>query len=154
MDTNATRGPAGEADEPAARAAGDLRVLIGRLRRKMKELDPPNGLTPTQLSVLSRLDVEGPASPGVLATAERVRPQSMGATLAILEERGLIERRPDPEDGRRQVVSLTPLGDEGIRDSRRQRQEWLAHALRERFTGAELATVTEALALLDRLTRP
>ena len=144
----------GDAAEPAARAAGDLRVLIGRLRRRLKELDPPDGLSPTQLSVLSRLASEGPASPGALATAERVRPQSMGATLAILEERGLIERRPDPEDGRRQVVSLTPLGDEGIRDSRRQRQEWLAHALRERFTGAELATVTEALALLDRLTRP
>ncbi len=79
--------------EPAARAAGELRVLIGRLRRTLKELDPTDGLTPTQLSVLSRLRNDGPASPGALAAAERVRPQSMGATLAILEEQRLIERR-------------------------------------------------------------
>ncbi|QMU70959.1 MarR family winged helix-turn-helix transcriptional regulator [Streptacidiphilus sp. P02-A3a] len=144
----------GDSGEPAARAANDLRVLIGRLRRRLKELDPPDWLTPTQLSVLSRLDSEGPASPGALASAERVRPQSMGATLAHLEERGLIERRTDADDGRRQVVSLTRQGDEGIRDSRRHRQEWLAQALRSHFSETELATVTEALALLDRLTRP
>ena len=145
---------ASAADETAVRAAGDLRVLIGRLRRRLKELDPPDGLTPTQLSVLSRLDSDGPASPGALATAERVRPQSMGATLAHLEERGLIERRPDADDGRRQVVSLTPQGDEGIQDSRRQRTEWLARTFQDRFTSAELATVTEALTLLGRLTCP
>ena len=151
MDIAATVSPAGE---PAIRAASDLRVLIGRLRRRLKELDPPDGLTPTQLSVLSRLDAEGAASPGGLAAAERVRPQSMGATLAILEERGLIERRPDADDGRRQVVSLTAQGDDEIRHSRRQRTEWLARAMQDHFTGAELATVTEALALLDRLTCP
>ncbi|QMU77638.1 MarR family transcriptional regulator [Streptacidiphilus sp. PB12-B1b] len=140
--------------EPAARAANDLRVLIGRLKRTLKELDPPDGLTPTQLSVLSRLDHDGPASPSALAGAERVRPQSMGATLALLEERGLIERRPDADDGRRQVVSLTAAGDRYIRDSRRQRQEWLSRALQDGFTEQELAVVIEALALLDRLTRP
>jgi DNA-binding MarR family transcriptional regulator len=151
MDIDAEANQAGDL---AVRAAGDLRVVIGRLRRRLKELDPPDGLTPTQLSVLSRLDADGPASPGGLAAAERVRPQSMGATLAILEELGLIERRPDAEDGRRQVVSLTARGDEGIRDSRRQRTEWLARSLQDRFTEAELVTVTEALALLDRLTNP
>jgi DNA-binding MarR family transcriptional regulator len=140
--------------EPAARAASDLRVLIGRLKRKLKELDPPDGLTPTQLSVLSRLDHDGPAAPGVLAAAERVRPQSMGATLALLEERGLIERRPDPDDGRRQVVSLTAEGDQSISYSRRQRQEWLSRALQDGFTEEELGVVIEALALLERLTRP
>ena len=151
MDTDAT---APQAGEPAVRAAGDLRVLIGRLRRRLRELDPPDGLTPTQLSVLSRLDVEGPGSPGGLAAAERVRPQSMGATLAVLEERGLIERRPDTGDGRRQVVSLTARGDDEIRVSRRQRTEWLARAMQDHFTEAELATVSKALVLLDRLSRP
>lgn len=153
MDDDRTGSETTGASDPAARAAGDLRVLIGRLKRKLKELDPPDGLTPTQLSVLSRLDHDGPASPGALATAERVRPQSMGTTLGILEERDLIERRPDPDDGRRQVVSLTAEGNLFIRVSRRQRQEWLTRALQDSFTEDELGTVIEALALLDRLTR-
>ncbi len=140
--------------EPAARAAGELRVLIGRLRRKLKELDPIDGLTPTQLSVLSRLHTDGPASPGALAAADRVRPQSMGATLAILEEQRLIERRPDPDDGRRQVVSLTEAAVEIIRGSRRLREEWLGRALQERYTEAEFQLLVQALGLLDRLIEP
>jgi len=68
--------------------------------------------------------------------------------------RGLMVRLPFADDGRRQVVSLTPQGDEGIQDSRRQRTEWLARTFQDRFTSAELATVTEALTLLGRLTCP
>ena len=138
---------------PAASAAGDLRVLLGRLRRRLKEVDNTDGITASQLSVMSRLEREGPAAPGVLATAERVRPQSMGATLAALEERGLIERRHDPADGRRQVVSLSDAGVEAIRGTRRVREEWLARALQDRYTEAERGTITEALALLERLTK-
>lgn len=140
--------------EPAARAAGELRVLIGRLRRTLKELDPTDGLTPTQLSVLSRLRNDGPASPGALAAAERVRPQSMGATLAILEEQRLIERRPDPDDGRRQVVSLTAEAVEIIHGSRRLREEWLARAFQERYSEDEFQLLVQALGLLDRLIEP
>ena len=135
----------------AAHAAGDLRVLLGRLRRRLKEVDNSDGITASQLSVLSRLDREGPAAPGVLAAAERVRPQSMGATLAALEERALIGRRPDPVDGRRQVVSLSDAGVEVITGTRRVREEWLARALQDRYTEAERATIVEALALLERL---
>ena len=138
---------------PAASAAGDLRVLLGRLRRRLKEVDNTDGITASQLSVMSRLEREGPAAPGVLATAERVRPQSMGATLAALEERGLIGRRHDPADGRRQVVSLSDAGVEAIRGTRRVREEWLARALQDRYTEAERGTITEALALLERLTQ-
>ena len=136
---------------PAASAAGDLRVLLGRLRRRLKEVDHADGITSSQLSVLSRLDREGPAAPGMLATAERVRPQSMGATLAALEEHGLIERHPDPADGRRQVVSISDAGGEAIRGTRRVREEWLARALQDRYTEAERGTIVEALALLERL---
>ena len=135
----------------AAHAAADLRVLLGRLRRRLKEVDNSDGITASQLSVLSRLDREGPAAPGELAAAERVRPQSMGATLAALEERALIGRRPDPVDGRRQVVSLSDAGVEVITGTRRVREEWLARALQDRYTEAERATIVEALALLERL---
>lgn len=138
----------------AARTATDLRVVVSRLRRRLKEVYDATELTPSQLSVLSRLGTEGAASASDLAVAERVRPQSVASTLAALGERGLVERRPDPDDGRRQLVSLTSSGRERLEKTRQERDEWLARALQDRFTEAERRTIGEALALLDRLTQP
>jgi DNA-binding MarR family transcriptional regulator len=138
----------------ATTAAREIRVVVGRLRRRLKELSGQHELTPSQVSVLSRIDKSGPASASELAAAERIRPQSMAAILATLEEQGIICRDPDPRDGRRQVVSIAPTGREKIEGDRQIREEWLAQALRERFTEAERRTLMEGLALLDRLTQP
>lgn len=138
----------------AVRAARDLRVVVSRVRRKLKEISDAHELTPSQTSVLSRLDKDGAASASDLAAAERVRPQSMAATLAVLDERGLIQRRADPRDGRRQLISLSTAGREFIDDSRQEREEWLTRALQDRYSEAERHILIEALTLLDRLTRP
>ncbi|GAA1967798.1 MarR family winged helix-turn-helix transcriptional regulator [Amycolatopsis minnesotensis] len=140
--------------ETAVRAAHDLRVLIGRLRRRVKEAGGDGELTPSQESVVRRLDREGPLSASDLAAAERVRPQSMAAVLAALDERGWIERQPDPHDGRKQLLSLTAAALKDLRDWRRLREEWLARALQDRYTHDERKTITEALALLYRITEP
>ncbi|RKN22509.1 MarR family transcriptional regulator [Micromonospora musae] len=136
----------------AVRAAHELRVVFSRLRRQLREVADRNGLTPSQVSVLSRLATGGPASASDLAAAERVRPQSMAAILAPLTEQRLIARTPDPTDGRRQLVSLTAAGQARVAGDRQAREEWLARALQERYTDAERAAIVEALALLDRLT--
>ncbi|MFG2584215.1 MarR family winged helix-turn-helix transcriptional regulator [Streptomyces malaysiensis] len=137
----------------AVRAAHEIRVVIGRLRRRLKETYDNEELTPSQTSVLSRLSKEGPASTSALAAAERVRPQSMAATLAALDDRGLIQRRPDPGDGRRQLVSVSETGSAFLEDKRRAGEEWLTRALETGYTEAERQTILEALALLDRLSR-
>jgi DNA-binding MarR family transcriptional regulator len=136
----------------AVSAARDLRVLFSRLRRRLKEVATED-LSASQTSALARLAREGPTSASVLAGAERVRPQSMAAVLAALDEQGPIRRSPDPEDGRRQVVTLTEAGRERAEGARAVRDEWLVRALQDRYTDAERATIVEALALLDRLTR-
>ena len=138
----------------SVRAARDLRVAVSRLRRRLVDVADTHELTPSQLSVLSRLGKEGPASASDLAAAERIRPQSVAATLAVLEERGLVVRRPDPGDGRRQLVSLSPAGRALFDDRRRHREEWLSRALEERLTESERQTVIDAAALLERLTHP
>jgi DNA-binding MarR family transcriptional regulator len=135
----------------SVRAAKDIRTVFSRLRRRLREVAGLGDLTPSQTSVLSRLERGAPVSASDLATLERVRPQSMAATLAAIAEHGLIERRPDPADGRRQLISLTEAGRETIAGSRRQREEWLARALTDHYTEAERQKVIEALALLDRL---
>ncbi|MGF0117688.1 MarR family winged helix-turn-helix transcriptional regulator [Promicromonospora sp. Marseille-Q5078] len=134
----------------AAEAARELRSLVGRLRRRFIELSDNQELTPSQTALLSRLAKHGPASPSALAAAERVRPQSLGATLGVLDVRGLVRRDPDPTDGRRQVVSLTDDGRAFVEGRREAGQEWLTHALQERLAAEELAAVTSVLALLDR----
>ena len=78
----------------ATRAAQDLVGAIGRLRRRMREVATDDQLTPPQTSVLTLLGKDGPATASALAAAEGIRPQSMAATLAALDERGL--DRSDP----------------------------------------------------------
>ncbi|WP_327145665.1 MarR family winged helix-turn-helix transcriptional regulator [Nocardia sp. NBC_01327] len=134
----------------AALAARELRVLVSRLRRRFQEQSDSRELTPSQLSVLSRLS-KGDTTASDIATAERVRPQAIAATLNILEERGLIERRPDPADRRRQVVSLSGEGREFFDGRRRAGEEWLTTSLQERYTEAERQVLLDALALLERL---
>jgi DNA-binding MarR family transcriptional regulator len=137
--------------EPAVRVARELRVVFGRLRRRLREVGGEGDLTPSQMSVLSRLDKDGPASASALADAERIRPQSMASTLAALDEHGLLERAPDPDDGRRRLISLTPAGRARLEDNRQAREEWLARTIRDRYSADEVRTLDAALTLLDRL---
>jgi DNA-binding MarR family transcriptional regulator len=138
----------------SVRAARDVRVVVGRLRRRLVDLAETHELTPSQLSVLSRLGKEGAASASELAAAERIRPQSIAATLAVLEERGLVLRRQDPADGRRQLVSLSHNGTALFDGRRRHSEEWLTRAFEERLSESERQTVIEAAALLERLAHP
>jgi DNA-binding MarR family transcriptional regulator len=139
-------------DESAVVAARELRVVIGRLRRRLRELSTVDDLTPSQTSVLSRITQDGPSTASTLAVLERVRPQSIAAVIAALEGRGLVERHPDPDDGRRQLVFPTKAATEWVGADRRAREEWLAEALTTRFTAEERRTLIAALGLLDRLT--
>ncbi|MFD3926297.1 MarR family winged helix-turn-helix transcriptional regulator [Streptomyces sp. NPDC058614] len=139
--------------ESAARAALDLRVAFSRLRRRIREVSETDDLTPSQVSALTLVSKSGAATASALAAAEGVRPQSMATTLAALDEQGLIERSPDPNDGRRQLVTLTDTGRERVEGTRQAREEWLARAFQDRCTEAERQTVVEAMAVLERLTR-
>lgn len=138
-------------NDDSVRAAHELRAVIGRLRRQLREVSATGDLTPSQTSLLSRLDRDGAASASDLAAAERVRPQSVAVQLTALDELGLIERHPDPTDGRRQLITLSGAGVERLSGDRQARQEWLTRAIDERFSDDERRTLLDALALLDRL---
>ncbi|AEW97206.1 MULTISPECIES: MarR family winged helix-turn-helix transcriptional regulator [Streptomycetaceae] len=132
-------------------AAAELSVAVGHLMRRLRAESPEGELTPTQRSVLSRLDRDGPATTAALARAEHVRPQSMRLTLAALEERGFLRRTPHPTDGRQIVVSLTPAGRRGLGSVRQAKRNWLAQAIGDLLDPDERRTLHEATALLERL---
>lgn len=136
----------------ATQLARDLRVVFGRLRRRLREMALPGDLSPSQVAVLVRLDKEGPATASRLAAAEGIRSQSMGATVASLEAAGLVTREADPTDGRSRVVVLTAAGVASARGAREAREEQLARELDARYTQEERETILSALRLLERLT--
>ncbi|HEX3842164.1 MAG TPA: MarR family transcriptional regulator [Acidimicrobiales bacterium] len=134
-----------------AKVAGDLELLLSRLRRRLR-LEAPNiGLTLSQMAVLSRLEHEGPETASGLAAAERVRPQSMAATLSSLEAEGMIERKDDLNDRRQIFISSTAKGNEIVASARRSRGEWLTRALSNYFDQEEQEVLVNAVRLLDRL---
>jgi DNA-binding MarR family transcriptional regulator len=131
--------------------AGDLRVVIGKLRRRLREEARPGDFTPSQMSVLGRLERDGPATVTVLARAEGVRPQSMGATISVLEAAGLVSGAPHPVDGRQIILSLTAACRQWIKANRAAREDWLFRAIRKNLAGAEQAELAAGVALLKRL---
>jgi DNA-binding MarR family transcriptional regulator len=131
----------------AAPLASDLRVVLGQLIRRLRS---EHRFSLSQGSVLGRLDREGAQSVSDLAFAERVRPQSMAQTVTDLESDGLVARAPDPDDGRRALVSLTAAGLTELREDRLRREGWLVRAIEE-LPAADQATVERAIVLLRQL---
>ncbi len=140
--------------DAVGRLAEELRVLVGQLKRRLREQAGPGDLSWSQVAVLNRLDRDGPATVTGLARAEGVRPQSLGATVAALETAGLVRGAPDPADGRQTIWSVTPACRERIRAGRAARQDWLLRTIRARLSSREREQLAGSLALLKRLVEP
>lgn len=112
-------------------ALAELMPAIGLVLRRMRTMAAGHGLSMSESMTLGRLEREGPATTAELARAESVKPQSMGATIAALEELQLVERWPDPNDGRRIIVTVTAKGVELRRQTAEDKHAWLAARLAE-----------------------
>ncbi|MFD8596605.1 MarR family transcriptional regulator [Kitasatospora sp. NPDC059646] len=143
-----------EATPSAVQASQQVRSVIGRLRRRIRAAAGTGDLTLTQASAMGRL-LDDPTGQGLttsdLAVAEGMRHQSMATTIATLAGEGLVDRRRDPDDGRRVLIVLTPEGRRRAEEGRRARGEWLAAELQAKCTEEERQTVIAAMAVLERL---
>src|SRR5580704_10412 len=108
---------------------GDFTQAIGLLVRRVRVAAASQGLSLTESSVLARLGRDGPATTADLARAECIKPQSMGTTIGALEERGLVERKPHPTDGRQMNIELTAKGAALRKSARDAKHTWLAQAI-------------------------
>jgi DNA-binding MarR family transcriptional regulator len=139
-------------DNPLASVlAQELRALLGKLKRRLREQTHSGDLTPSQVSVLLRLEKDGPATASQLARAEAMRPQSMAAVIAALEALNLVSGAPHPTDGRQTLLSLTELCRQRLKEGRAARQDWLTRIIQARLSAPEQAELATSVALLKRL---
>ncbi len=136
---------------PVSVLASEIRALVGKLKRRLREQANVGDLAPSQISVLLRLEREGPATTSSLARLEGMRPQSMGTLIASLQAAGLVSGAPDPTDGRQTLLSLTDTFRKWIEEGRAARQDWLTRTLQARLSPEEQSRLAEAIELLKRL---
>lgn len=137
----------------AVRASHQVRAVIGRLRRRIRDASGTEDISLTQASVLARLTGDEGLTTSDLAAVEGMRHQSMAATVGALAGLDLVERHRDPDDGRRMLIALTAEGRRRAEEARQARGEWLAAELQRKCTEEERQTVIAAMAVLERLVR-
>ncbi|WP_028933301.1 MarR family winged helix-turn-helix transcriptional regulator [Pseudonocardia spinosispora] len=136
----------------AVQASREVRTVISRLRRRILNAAEAEDITLGQASVLAHLSARQGVTASELASIEGVRHQSVTSSISALAALGLVERRADPGDGRRLLISLTPEGQRRVEEGRQARHGWLAGELQRRCTEDERQVVIAAMAVLERLT--
>ncbi|HEY2717408.1 MAG TPA: MarR family transcriptional regulator [Solirubrobacterales bacterium] len=139
-------------EERLADAASHLRMAVVRTARLLRQeaAVETSGLTPTSVAALATIERHGPLTPSEVADIERVKRPSMTRTLGCLEREGLIERMPDPADGRSSLVSVNAVGRERLRRLRRRKNAYLARRMRQ-LPAEDLAALERAAEILDRM---
>jgi DNA-binding MarR family transcriptional regulator len=128
----------------------ELTQAIGLLVRRVRAASASHELSLTESMALARLEREGPATTADLARAEGMRPQSMGTTVASLEERGFVERKPHPTDGRQMLVKVTGKGTALRKSLGEAKRTWLTQAIGQ-LTREEQEALFAAGKIMQRL---
>jgi DNA-binding MarR family transcriptional regulator len=139
-------------DIPLTDSAARLRMAIVRTARRLRQeaATETGGLTPTSTAALATIERHGPLTPSELAEIERVKRPTATRTLRLLGEAGLVERTPDPEDGRSALVSVTAAGRERLRRLRGRRNAYLARRMRG-LPPEDVETLERAATILERI---
>ncbi|MEV5414058.1 MarR family transcriptional regulator [Thermopolyspora sp. NPDC052614] len=135
-----------------ARLASALRVSLARLNRRLRKQAAGHSLTATQVATLATVERHPGITPGELAEFEKVQPPSMTRVIAVLEDRGLVERTPHPTDRRQVSVKCTDAGAALLNEERLLKEAWLARQLKE-LTPEERATLRAAAPILEKLSQ-
>ncbi|WP_157878749.1 MarR family transcriptional regulator [Streptomyces sp. CT34] len=135
----------------AAAIADELQFLVGALVRQQRAVSPAREVTLSQVSILKRLDREGPHTVADLSRLDKITHQSVTVSAAGLVDRGLLQRIPDPHDRRRKLLHITHEGKRLLTERRDAGHENLTDAIAGRLSGAERTELRSALTLLRRL---
>ena len=112
-----TRSPSSSAGAAAYRWRHDnigrlLNMAVQRFEKRVLEVMAQAGCADfslSQMSVTRNLDVGGTRATEIARRAD-ITKQSVGELIGQLEQLGLVERIPDPDDKRARIVHFTPAG--------------------------------------------
>ena len=140
-------------DTTLTETAARLRMAIVRTSRRLRQeaAGAAGQLTPTAAAALATVERHGPLTPSELAEIERVKRPTATRTLGVLGEAGLVERAPDPEDGRSALVSVTAEGSERLRRLRGRKNAYLARRMRDLPDDDDVAALARAAEILERM---
>jgi DNA-binding MarR family transcriptional regulator len=132
--------------------ASMLRMALVRTARRLRQeaATETSGLTPTSVAALATIERHGPLTPSELAEIEHVKRPTMTRTLGCLEREGLVDRTPDPADGRSSLVAVNAAGRERLRRLRGRKNAYLARRMRE-LSAEDVETLERAAEILDRM---
>jgi len=139
----------GDHDLDAVEEATGLGVAIVRIQRQLRAR-AGSDMTPSQSSALARIEQDGPLRLGALAELEGTTAATMSRVIDSLSDRRLIERVPDPLDGRASLVRLRPEGGALLQQLRTRYTEALRRAMAE-LTPTERRAVLGTIPVLARL---
>jgi DNA-binding MarR family transcriptional regulator len=141
-----------QTDIPLSERAAHLRTAIVRTARRLRQeaAAETTGLTPTSVAALATIERHGPLTPSEIAEIERVKRPTITRTLGCLEREGLIDRAPDPADGRSSLVSVNGAGRERLRRLRGRKNAYLARRMRD-LSPEEVETLERAAEILERM---
>jgi DNA-binding MarR family transcriptional regulator len=138
-------------EKDAETLSDELQFVVGALVRQMRSVSPAHDISLSQVSVLKRLDREGPHTVADLARLDKITHQSVTVSVDALAGRGLVRRIPDPGDRRCKLVTITGDGLRLLTERREAGAENLAVAIASRLTGTERARLARAIPLMRRL---
>jgi DNA-binding MarR family transcriptional regulator len=133
-------------------AAARLRMAIVRTARRLRQEAAGAGaeLSPTAAAALATVERHGPLTPSELAEIERIKRPTGTRTLRQLEQAGLVDRAPDPADGRSALVSINAAGRERLRRLRGRKNAYLARRMRD-LPAEDVETLERAAGILERI---
>jgi DNA-binding MarR family transcriptional regulator len=131
-------------------ATADFVQAIGLLVRRVRAAAGVQDVSWSQMSVMKRLGAAGPVTIADLARAESVKPQSMGSTIAALEDMGMVERTPHPTDGRQMNIRLTANGASELKRTGDAKRAWIQQAISQ-LDEREQQTLFAAGEIIKRL---
>jgi DNA-binding MarR family transcriptional regulator len=130
--------------------ANRLRPVLLQLVRELRREVHPLGVTGGQVSLLVQIKRRPGIGVRELASVERVSPAAISGAVDRLQRAGLISRRTDAADRRRQGLTLSADGERVLRAVKRRRTAWLAARL-EQLSPDELASIDAAIGPLTLL---
>lgn len=137
--------------QPDTSTATELRESVMAVARQLRRHRPDHGLTLSQMQVLAEVTRTGAATPAELAARMQVRVQSLTDSINGLAAAGLVTRRADDGDRRRQLVELTDEGSALLAADRAERDAWLDSSMRQNLTELEFGLLLLVAPVLRKL---